>query len=230
LQMTLWYGLICVMLLPLLSGYRPRYSMPAYAAITVALAILGDGIAAGGWAGRIWRGIVLALGALAIPLGLVSMYLNHFQVGWILAGLAAAGLGIWVLKSRGQMTSVMGRWQLSAVAAAALALAVWGIALLKLEKHAPLRENSAKVLAQLNAGENFIAYRPGHVPFLVYLHDRFDFVVEASKLPAGSIKVFVEKEDLGELTATGRDIQTLTEFKYDKRTFLIVQVGSAKTP
>jgi hypothetical protein len=230
-QMTLWFGLISVVLLPLVPGYRPRYSMPAYAALTVAIAMLADGIPLAGWAGRIWRWLVLLLGIVAIPAGLASMYLNHFHIGWTLAGVASAALGIWVIKSsRIQTQTPFGRWQLSAVAAVAVALAAWGLVLLVLEKRQPLRESAARVVAQLNEGENVIAYRPGHLSFLVYLFDRLDFVLAADKLPAAPVKVLVLTNNLPELSATGREIRSLTEFKFDKRMFQVVQVGPDSAP
>jgi 4-amino-4-deoxy-L-arabinose transferase-like glycosyltransferase len=230
-QVTLWFGLISVVLLPLVPGYRPRYSMPAFAALAVALAMLADGIPLDGWAGRIWRWLVLTLGIVAIPAGLASTYLNHFHIGWTLAGMAGVALGIGAVKVavKNPKTS-FARWQLSAVAAAAVALAAWGLVLLVLEKRAPLRENAARVVAQLSEGENVIAYRPGHLSFLVYLHDRLDFVLAAEKLPAGPVKVLILTNNLGELQATGREIRSLTEFKFDKRMFQVVQLGATATP
>lgn len=206
-----WYVLAVIVILPMVPAYRPRYSMPAYAVAALTLAWWSEQIAPSSRTGRIWAKLILFAAVMALPAGAVSIWLNHGQWLWTALVLTGIGLGVAAWARRKSMETPLSRWHVTALALAALALTGWGIATPILARGGPYRTAAAGVAAHLAPGEKFVALRPGHLPFLIYLHGRFSVALDQGQLPDSGGKVLVLKRQLPAAGLTNRASRVLAE-------------------
>jgi len=60
-------------ILPAVPGYRPRYSMPVYAPLLMALALAGETLRPGQTGWSLWRTLIAVAGEVAVVGGLAAV-------------------------------------------------------------------------------------------------------------------------------------------------------------
>jgi 4-amino-4-deoxy-L-arabinose transferase-like glycosyltransferase len=206
-----WLGLVAVVLLPAIPGYRPRYSMPAYGPLLTALALGGEALLAGARGRTGWRRVVTGIAALALTAGLAGAAAGPAEARGLaaLGALAGAVLLFW---NRRPMPDAPAAWRRWAAALAALALAAFAWARPQFVRQDRLRAAAARVAPFVPADGKLLVMRPGFVKYLFYLHGRYAFVLEPEDLPAGEAIVYTtaaRAETLG--ARTGRPVAVLHE-------------------
>jgi 4-amino-4-deoxy-L-arabinose transferase-like glycosyltransferase len=224
LQMALLYGLFTLIVLPAVPGYRPRYSMPAYGVLMAALAIWSDRIPAQSPMGRLWGMGTLVAALAAIPAAAFSIWINRGSWPMVLAAVVSVCLASFVWQRRQDLAHTFTRWRVTALAILALGLSGWGVAAPLLSRKTPFRNAAATLSAQLAPGERFIALRPGHIPYLIYLHGRYEILLAANQLPSTPVKVLVPKHRAEALEALKRPSRILAEVGRGEANALLVQL------
>lgn len=68
-----WLALGALVILPAVPGYRPRYSMPVYAPLLMALALAGETLRPGQTGWSLWRTLIAVAGEVAVVGGLAAV-------------------------------------------------------------------------------------------------------------------------------------------------------------
>jgi 4-amino-4-deoxy-L-arabinose transferase-like glycosyltransferase len=218
-----WLALVSIVLLPMVPGYRPRYSMPAYGPVMMARAIGGESLRAGAKGWRIWWVLGAAGSALVALGGLVGAVLASGSARWVVLGGAALAGGIAVWAQRSAATRLQ-LWRGSAMVAIALGLVLLPLLMPRLASRARLRPAANRVMAFVPPGQKLYLFRPGHLRFLFYLWGRVELLRQARELPAQELVLLTtasEAEALSRLT--GRTVHLLGE----EPPFRILKLGVA---
>jgi 4-amino-4-deoxy-L-arabinose transferase-like glycosyltransferase len=231
LRAMIWYGAATLVLLPAIPGFRPRYAMPGYATIALALAISGSAIGPGSRGLIAWNMLVRATAAAVLPLAGLAVVMNRGEAPWVVAGVAALLCAGAAWRYRGWGRSALGCWRLSALAGTGLALAAWGSALPLLTRSSPYRDSAALVRSSISHAERFFAYRPDHSPVLIYLwkpRQPVPVVLHAGALPPEPVTLLLPRIELETLrTQTPRPITVIRDIPQRGNPLILVRVDPA---
>lgn len=226
-----WLALVTIVLLPAVPGYRPRYSMPVYGPVLMALALGGERLRQGARGWSVWWRALQFVGLLAVLAGAAGTVLAAGAWRW--GAAAGATLGVVALR-RGRQPALTRSdiWRWSALVLAAAALAAWSLAAPRMAQRQRLRPAAERVLAQVPAGEKLLLLRPGYVRYLFYLRGRHEFVARPEDLPPQELVLLTTVAQAETLALrTGRRMEVLLEEKLDRlgegQTVLLLRLGPA---
>lgn len=213
---TAWLALVTVVLLPAIPGYRPRYSMPVYGPLLMALALGGERLRRGARGWSVWWRALQTVGWLALLAGLAGTVMSA-GAG---RGTAAAGAALAAAALRRGRRPELAQpdiWRWSALVLAAAALAAWSLAAPRMAQRQRLRPAAERVLAHVPAGEKLLLLRPGYVRYVFYLRGRHRFVGRPEDLPPDEVVLLTTVAQAETLASDARrEVRVLAEEKLDR--------------
>ncbi|MFN0068595.1 MAG: ArnT family glycosyltransferase [Limisphaerales bacterium] len=211
-----WLALVTIVLLPAVPGYRPRYSMPVYGPVLMALALGGERLRQGARGWSIWWRALQIVGLLAALAGAAGAVMSAGAWRW--TAVAGAVLAVVALR-RGRRPEQIrpGLWRWSALVLAAAGLAAWSLAAPRMAQRQRLRPAAERVLAQVPAGQKLLLLRPGYVRYVFYLRGRHEFIARPEDLPAQETVLLTTVAQSDTLAQrTGRRVEVLAEERLDR--------------